>query len=233
MSSSADPMLIALSLQPTSSTGLYNNFIALFMEDENKDKKEFLFILDAVNKNASFNIFSHDFSTATLGNKMENRNIVSKPGASDTLSYLQYLNGVYTKITMPGLESLKNDPAFKNIAVNKAKLTVPVYFDGVLYKPSTVPSQLVLRYKTKDGSKYVVPDYNIDMYHSFFDGRIDSTANLYKFNIAAFVQSYLDPKNESILPELEIYQGTGTKNVILKANSSKTPVKLEFTYSRF
>ena len=47
-------------------------------------------------------------------------------GYRDTLSYLQSLNGVYTKIILPGLEKMKNDPSFGKIAVNKARLTVPV-----------------------------------------------------------------------------------------------------------
>jgi hypothetical protein len=199
------------------------------MHNEVDVQKDFLFVLDAINKNASFNRFSHNFNTASAGEKIEHIN----DGYRDTLSYLQYLNGVYTKITLSGLESLKNDPAFDNIAVNKARLTVPVYFDGNLYKASTVPSNLRLRYKTKSGYKYDVPDYNIDQYHIFFDGTIDTTANLYKFNIAAFVQGYLEDATGVIKPELELFQGAGTRNVILKANNSKTPVKFELTYTKF
>jgi hypothetical protein len=126
---------------------------------------------------------------------------------------------------------MKSDSAFKNIAVNKARLTVPVYFDGDLYTASTAPLNLFLRYKTKSGSKYVVPDYTINA--TFFDGSLDSTANVYKFNIPAFVQTYLRNKSDTIKPELEVFQALGTKNVILKANKNKTPVKFEFTYTKF
>ena len=69
--------------------------------------------------------------------------------------------------------------------------------------------------------------------HSFFDGTLDSTANQYKFNISSFVQGYFKDNVNGILPELEIFQGTGTRNVILRANNSKTPVKFEFTYTKF
>jgi len=230
MSSGSDPMLVALSLQQLSSSNSYNNYFALYMHDEDDVLKIFYFILDAKNRNASFNRFSHDFNTASPEKKIEHINDVRY---RDTLSYLQYLNGVYTKITFPGLESLKNDPSFENIAVNKARLTVPVYLDGDLYKASTIPSRLRLRYKSKSGVKYDVPDYNIDDIHSFFDGNIDTTANLYNFNIAAFVQIYLDDATGDIKPELEIFQTTGTKNAIFRANNSKTPVKSEFTYTKF
>ncbi|MCX6326102.1 MAG: DUF4270 family protein [Bacteroidia bacterium] len=231
ISSSSDPLLVTLSLQPPSTMGAYNNYFVLYMLSGAK----FYFILDAVNTNASFNLFSHKFNTAMPGKKIEHIDSLFNDvdGYRDTLSYLQCLNGVYTKIVFPGLDSLKNNLSLKNIAVNKARLKVPVYFDGDLYRASTVESQLYLRYKTLSGSKYVVPDYNLDQYHVFFDGKLDSTANLYKFNIAAFVQGYLDDASGNVKPELEIFQGTGTRNVILKANSSKTPVKFEFTYTEF
>jgi hypothetical protein len=228
MTSISDPLLVSLSLV-ADGTGYYNNYFVLYMHDEVDNPKEYRFILDAKNTNASFNRFSHNFSTASPGKKIEHIN----DDYRDTLSYLQYLNGVYTKITLPGLETLKNNPTFDNIAVNKARLIVPVYFDGDLYKASTVPSQLLLRYKTKSGSKYVVPDYYIDKYHSFFDGTIDTTANLYNFNLAAFVQVYLEDATGVIKPELELFQGSGTRNVILKANNIKTPVKFQFTYTKF
>ena len=135
------------------------NFIVLYMHDDAAVQSTYYFILDAVNRNAAFTLFNHNFNAASPDKRIKHIN----DGFRDTLSYLQYLNGVYTKISLPGLEILKNDASFlKNFAVNKARLLVPVYFDGVLYKASTAPSSLVLRYKTKDGSKYIVPDYSID-----------------------------------------------------------------------
>ncbi len=228
MNEGSERMLTSLSLV-TDATGFYNNYFVLYMHNDTGVSSQFFFVLDATNPNASFNKFSHDFNTALPGKKIEHINDFYR----DTLSYLQYLNGVYTRVVLPGLAGLKNDPDLKHIAVNKARLTVPVYFDGDLYKPSTVPAQLYLRYRTKSGDKYIVPDYNIDQYHAFFDGTLDSTANNYKFNLAAYVQSYLKDSSGEIEPELELFQGTGTRNLILKANNSKTPVKFDFVYTEF
>jgi len=229
MNPGPDPLLLSLSLAQPTSIGAYNNVMVLYMHNEAGTPTQFWFILDPMNRNASFNKFSHDFSTASPEKKIVHIN----DGFLDTLSYLQYLNGVYTRIAIPGLESLKSDPDFSNIAVNKARLYLPVYFDGSQFKPSTVPPQLYLRYRTKNGSKYVVPDYNIDQYHDFFDGKIDSTNSVYKFNLATFVQGYFDDATDEILPEVELFQVSSTRNVIFKANSSKTPVKFEFTYTKF
>ena len=231
MYSSADPLLVSLSVAPPSALGAYNNYIVLFMTDETGAAKQFFFILDAINKNVSFNRFSHDFNSASPAKKIQHIN----DGFRDTLSYLQSLNGVYTRLALPGLESLKNNPAFDKIAVNKARLTFHVYLDGNIYKPSTVPPMLILRYRTTSGAKYVVPDYSIDAtYRSFYDGKIDTTAAaVYRFNIPAFVQGYLNDATGEVKPELEIFQPSGIKNVILKTNKSKSPVKFEFTYTKF
>jgi hypothetical protein len=82
-----------------------------------------------------------------------------------------------------------------------------------------------------------VPDFSlassVDLAHSFFDGKLDSVAKVYNFNIPSFVQSYLEDATNNVEPELDIYQVSGTKNVILEANKSKTPVKFEFTYTKF
>jgi hypothetical protein len=231
MSSISDPTLVSVSLAAPTAESSYTCYFVIFLKNKDGLKKELLLIMDAVNRNAAFNKYTHYFNEATL----DNMDLRLNNGHNDSLSYLQYLDGVYTKISLPGLKSLKNDPLFNNnIAINKARLTVPVHYDGDLYKASTAPTQLLLRYKTKSGSKYNVPDYYLDQNRAFFSGKLDTVANLYTFNIPAFVQKYL---NDTVIndfePELELYQSSGTRNAILKANSSKTPVKFNFTYTKF
>ena len=48
----------------------------------------------------------------------------------DTLTYIQYLNGVYTKIVFPGLDSLKKVFASGHVSINKARIIIPVTYDG-------------------------------------------------------------------------------------------------------
>jgi Domain of unknown function (DUF4270) len=233
-STNTDPYLLSLSLTFNSSN--YNNYFILYIHDSIGTAKQYSLILDAKNTNASFNTFNHDFSTATTGDKMAHLNTTFK----DTLSYLQSLDGVYTKLVLPGLKKIKTDNSFGKIAINRARLVVPVHFKATVLSPYItpyVPSQLFLRYRSKTGIRYTVPDYSlgssVDISHSFFDGKLDSVAYVYNFNIPAFVQDYLEDATGNIEPELDIYQGAGTKNVILNANKNKIPVKFEFTYTKF
>lgn len=228
MEPDADPLLLSLSVAPNSS-GYYSNYFVMFIHDADGIPKQYYLILDAVNLNASFNKFNFNFSTATAPLRIRHIN----DGYLDTLSYVQSMNGAFTKISLPGLADLKSDSYFNNIAVNRAKLIVPVYFDGIKYIASTVPSPIYIRYQTTEGNKYLVPDFNLDSYHSFYDGTLDSLNTVYNFNLAEFVQRYFNDTADTIKPELELFLGGGTKNVLLKANSSKTPVKFEFTYTKF
>jgi hypothetical protein len=233
MDPSPSPLIVSLSLVYNLST-VYNFFV-LYGHDANGLSKQYGFNLDAISNNAAYNRYSHDYSTATLGDKMEHRNTTYR----DTLSYLQSLNGVYTKLSLPGLEKLKNDASFGNIAVNRARLSVPLKFTKTSsnYYKNSVPLSLRLRYKVKNGTRYDVPDYamggSLDPSHHFFDGTLDSVANVYNFNIPSFVQSYLKDATDNVKPEVEIFQNSGILNVVFGANNNKTPVKFEFAYTKF
>jgi hypothetical protein len=239
MDPSPDPLLVSLYLEPpvintTHATSL--NALAIYTHDGSGTKNEIDFLLDASSRNAAFNKFVNYYSTAEADKRINHIN----DGYKDTLSYQQSLNGVYTKVALPGLKRVKSDIGSGKIAVNKARLTVPVKFKKTStdqYYSKLLPMVLGLRYKTETGDKSVVPDYNMagsaDAYHYFFDGSLDTVNMVYKFNIPAFIQSYLDDATNTLEPAVEIYQGAGTNNVILKGNQNKPTVKFEFTYTKF
>jgi hypothetical protein len=106
------------------------------------------------------------------------------------------------------------------------------------YISNELPYQLVLRYKNTSGTKSTVPDYvlastGLDPTHLFFDGKLDTVNKVYRFNIPQFVQSYIDGTSDIANAELEIYQGSEIKNVVFKVNGNSTPVKFEFSYTKF
>ncbi|HBH83087.1 MAG TPA: hypothetical protein DDY34_04675 [Bacteroidales bacterium] len=231
--SETDPLLLGLNITLATSLGDYTDYIILYMHDREDVtvKYTYRFILDPLKENASFSRIEHDFTTAGPDKGIED--ILNKP-VLDTLSYLQGLNGVYTKLIFPGLDSIKNDPSRGRIAVNKASLFIPVHYDGDAYTPSTVPEGLLLRYVNSSGVKDLLPDYYIDQSHAYFGGSLDTAFNRYKFNISNFIQQYLDDTKGVLKPEIEVFQrSSDTRNVILKANDSKTPVKFELIYTLF
>ena len=234
MEPSPDPVLVSLYLEPpnvnNSEHSGSQSALVLYYRDSTDVSRQFELLLDAKIRNAAYSRFSHDYLTADPDKRIKHIN----DGYRDTLSYLQSLNGVYTKIVLPGLSKIKNDASFDKIAVNRAKLIVPVVFDGNQFTGTTVPPRLVLKYQTAEGSSFVVPDWNIEStYQTFYDGTVDTTARVYNFNIPAFVQAYLSDETNNVEPELSIYEEGGINNVILKTDKNKTPIKFEFTYTKF
>jgi hypothetical protein len=232
-SSTTDPLLLGLNVASAASLGDYSDYIIIYMHDREDvaAKYSFRFLLDPLKENASFSRLEHDFTTASPDKRIDD--LINKP-VLDTLSYLQGLYGVYTKLVFPGLETIKNDPSKGKIAVNKASLFVPVHYDGVNYTAAKIPESLLLRYVNSTGVKEVIPDYYIDQGHEYFGGGLDTTFNRYKFNISNFIQEYFNDKEGLLKPEIEMIQtSSDLRNAILKANDSKTPVKLELVYTRF
>lgn len=235
--STGSPLIAAVSLRNTNNSNgyliydrYYSNFFVIYLHDAAGNKKSYYLILDAVNRNAAFSLYDHDFSTAEPDKQIQHYN---DPSYQDSLTYLQSLYGVYTRITLPGLKKLKDSGSFQDVAVNKARLTVPFYTDNDLYKKANAPKFLYIRYRTTRGIKPLVPDFNLDESHSFYDGLADTTKLVYNFNLATFVQEYLDDTTGDILPELELLQVSGIRNLILKSNKSNTPIEFDLTYTRF
>jgi hypothetical protein len=189
-------------------------------------------LLDAVSTNASFNLFLHDPSTAQPGKIIEH---VNDTTYLDTMTYAQQFNGLYTRLVLSNLDSIKTAFRGKKFSVNKARLKIPVFYDDETFKRSTIPSSVYLSYLTKSGSRFYVPETGT----SFFNGTPDTTAtsqnnDVYIMNIATFVQSYLEDNTGKFLPVLELFLlPSAGHNVILKANNSYKPVKFEFTYTEF
>ena len=219
---SPEPFLMALDFKS-------GNFdIRVYYHNANQKNLLYDFIINA--NSIRYNRYSHDFTTAPPETRIKHVN----DGIKDTLSYLQAFNGVFPRIKIPGLATYR-DSLIRNslpVSVNRAKMTISVYLDSNNYKTATVPSQIYLRYTTADSAKYIVSDYLVSS--SFFDGKFNSTTKTFTFNIASFVQQYLKPNSNIPKPEVEMYYPDGEfRNAILKSNDSTTPVKFEFTYTRY
>ncbi len=228
ITSPEDPVFVSLSVDPPGTYETYMNYFIIFLHDDAGSPKEYYLILDAFSRNAAFNIFKHDYSTAQPDKKIRHIN----DGYADTLSYAQIMNGLHTRLMIPGIKDIKDNPEMRNISVNRARIILPVHYDGSLYKPSTLPGQLYLRYLTTTGKKFIVPDWSISS--SFYDGSPDTVNNVYNINIATWMQNYLENNSDTLTTNFELFLvPSSANNVILKANNSHTPVKFEFTYTTF
>ena len=227
--SASDPFLLGFDFNYDSSVGYYQNYFEIHLRDleSPKDVTSFLLLLDSKKENARFTTIKHDFSGTALAN------VAAQP-VTDSLSYVQGVYGAYTTISIPGLETIKNDPERTRTAINKARLIVPL--DTIYTKKNVASQNLLMRYVNKSGDKEIVPDYSVvdDYGQSYFSGVLDTAKCEYHFNISNFVQNYFKDTQNILKPEVEIFlPASSVPNAILKTNDSKTPPKFELTLTDY
>ena len=175
----------------------------------------------ATDRAVNYNRFIHNHAAAAPDKQIKHINDM----VADTAVYLQSYDGVYPRLDFPSLEEYKGT---ERIAVNKARLYVPVHLDGVNYLEKNLPAQIYLRYRDSEGKHYALPDLIHDA--GFLDGTYYKEQDCYIFNIASFVQQYIEGKIE--YPSVEMfYPSTVDKNVIFKANGNTPKIRLEFAYT--
>ena len=203
---------------------LYSNSTAIvvYYTDALGESRFFEFLINE--RCLNYNRYLHDYEQAEPGKGIQ---YINEP-VKDTLAYVQPMEGVFTQMTIPGLEALRSLAG--NIAVNKARLYLPVYINTDDYTEDMVPDNILVRYDSA-GVKRLLPDYYIGSDGAFLDGSYSKISNLYELNISNFVQDYIegeivDPVVELFLPSL------GTRNLILKANrGDDEAVRFELTYT--
>ena len=216
MLDSPDPFLAAIEFTNS------DFFIRVYYSNYKTSGLTYDFIMNT--NSVRYNRYKHKFATATSAAKVD----TTRFGIKDTLVYLQSFSGVFPQIKMPGLTYIKNN--LLPISVNKARLTFSVFLDSTNFNTTNVPPLILMKYTKSDTVKYVVPDYQVSS--AFYDGAFNSTSKTYTFNLASFVQEYLEGRITD--PVVEMYYPEGEyKNVILRANKSHSPVKFDFTYTRF
>lgn len=200
--------------------------IIIFYTNTDENARNYQLLMNE--KVVRYNRYEHDFEMADAGKEIK---YINEP-VKDTLAYAQSKNGVYTRLVIPGLEQFRSEHfnSEKAVAVNKARLYIPVYLDQDDYTEDMVPDNLLVRYDSA-GIKRILTDYLLNP--AFLDGSYSKVANRYEVNIANFVQQYLE--GDIAEPEIEIFlPEQSSKNLIMKANrGADEGVRFELTYTYF
>lgn len=195
--------------------------ITIHFHDTSDTKYTYSFV--ATERAVNYNRLEHDFTTADPDKQIQHINDM----VTDTAVYLQKMNGTFVRLDLPSLEAFKVNG---NIAVNEARLFVPVHLDGEEYIEANLPLRIYLRYRDNEGNLAPVPDLVHDA--AFLDGTYDKLKNYYIFNIPSFVQQYFEGEIDN--PSVEMYfPSTLEKNAIFQANSNDTTIRFEFAYTLF
>lgn len=193
--------------------------IVVYYHDASNAKFSYYFW--ATERAVNYNRFLHDFSTADPDKMLRHVNDM----VADTAVFQQSYNGVFARLDLPSLKSFRD---VQNIAVNRARLYVPVHLDGNSYTEKKLPIRIYLRYRDSENKVYAIPDLTHDV--TFMDGTYYLDKDYYIFNIASFVQQYLEGKIEN--PSVEMfYPASVTQNAIFKANGNNPTIRFDFAYT--
>jgi hypothetical protein len=224
---SGNPIFASLSVSKPGSSSQIANYFSIYIEDDHGDQQCFNILLDPKNyTKAAFNLYEHIYSSGTISHINDNN--------LDSLTYAQNMNGVYIRMEIPGMAAMKNNPLYKNIGINKARLILPYVIGNGSFTNTTIPPTIYVRYVSPKGIRNLVGDY-IVAGSAFYDGTADTNNLVYNVNIATYLQSYIEDTVDSLSPELELFVlPTSTYNLVLRSNNNlKTSTKFELTYSKF
>ncbi len=208
---------------------LYFNLLSAYSRIElhyHNDEADSLYYELIVNEDcARFNHFDHgNYQYASPA--FRRQVVFGDTTLGDQVLYLQSTGGVRTKLQFPTLKSWAKN---KKIAINEAKLILPVLEDDPVYAP---PSNLAAIKIDGDGTLSNLPDYGTlgDVYYG---GAYDETTNQYYFRLTQHVQNILKPDYKDYGIYLKASRAAIRANrVLLSGPKSPTrPMKLRIIYS--
>jgi hypothetical protein len=202
-------------------TGSSTSGIQVYYNSPTSTNGTFSFVLS--DKIAKYKRIVHDHSTAEPDKRANHINDL----VLDTLAYQQSYFGLYTRLEIPGLAQFRDMlPA----SVNKARLTIPVLTNATELTDASVPQILLMRYTDVDGRKVAIPDMYLG--ESYYGGYYVADNDKYIFNLAAFVQEYLEGRISE--PVVEIYMPTNlARDAIFTVNGATLKPRLELSLTKF
>ncbi len=193
--------------------------LTVFYRDDTITKKSYSFLINSESK--KFNHFEHNYTNTEIDKQLNGLSHDS------TLTYVQAMGGLKTKIVIPNLKNLSKDG---KIIVNKAELVFNVSDVG---NNLAAIEKLALTGINAEGQAVFLIDYFEGA--DYFGGKYDETNRTYTFNISRHVQDLINNNTTDYGMYLVATSSSITANRSV-INSFKHPsknIKLNITYSKF
>ncbi len=198
--------------------------LTLYYKDGNNNPKTFDFVIDETDW---VNHYAHDYSGSSAAS------LLSGGQKSDSLTMIQGLLGLKTKIEVPYLKNLDN------ILVNKAELTLTVA-DDPTPDSDEFPAPVALRPQrvgTNNENLNIQDNFDPDyLGGNIFSGTnsLGNNVNRYKFNLARYFQRAINGKvkNRGIFLITRDFNAIADRVILNGANNSANGAKLKLTYTK-
>lgn len=193
--------------------------LTVFYSNDTGPEKSYSFIINSESK--KFNHFEHNYTGAEIDKQL---NSISH---DSTLTYVQSMGGVKTKLMIPNLKTLSSEG---KIIVNKAEIIFPVSDIG--NNLPTIPTLALTGINSNNE-----PTFLIDYFENaaYFGGTYNSTTKTYTFNIARHIQDLIN-NNTTDYGMYLIATGSSVqanRSILNSFKHSSNKIKLNITYSKF
>ncbi len=193
-------------------------YMAIYYHNDLSDQLMYPFYINGYC--ARVGMYRHDYGEAPPATAIRYLN----QEKSDTVCYMQGLGGVYTKITIPGLDRYKDS----SVVLNNVRLEIP-YYEDLLGMAMEKPAILALRVKVRDSLFADVIDRQAP---EFYDGQYDEEAKAYFINFTQQVQNYIQGKEDYrdyyIVADKPSF---GMDRLIMNAWHNSRPMRLILIYT--
>jgi hypothetical protein len=193
--------------------------LTVFYRNDLGTEKSYSFFINSESK--KFNHFEHNYSNTEIEKQLNGLSHDS------TLTYVQSMGGVKTKLLIP---NLKNLSAEGKIIINKAEIIFNVSDFGSDF--AAIPTLALTGISATGQSTFLVDFFEGSDY---FGGEYNKTTKTYTFNIARHVQDLIN-NNKTDYGMYLIATGSSVSANRSVINSFKHPsnkIKLNITYSKF
>lgn len=172
---------------------------------------------------AKVNLFRHDYSSTVFYPKLNQTSI------QDSVVYVQSMGGLAAKFLFPQLETWRDSVP---VAINKARLVLPIELLDLTASEYSRPSRLILLTRDDEGAFQVIPDYSAGS--NYFGGTFNPDLQAYVFNITSQTQKFIQGSIEDMDLYLLVNDLATTPNrLVLTSGNHSNPMRLEITYQRF
>ncbi|MBE9469533.1 MAG: DUF4270 domain-containing protein [Bacteroidetes bacterium] len=201
-----------------------STFIKLYYSEPNDTvSKTFDFIVSFDNR---YNLFTHDYSNSAINN-------IGNTTYTDSVIYIQPMNGLKGEITIPDLSALVNQYP---ILINKAELILETG-DSLITKSNiySIPSNIGIKGVDDEGESILLPDYiknsSKGLYYSTQNYNYNTKS--YNFIITQYLQNLVSEGKTNCSFNISIPNSNcSTNRVVLKNSSQKKEIKLLITYTK-
>lgn len=194
--------------------------VTLFYHNDAGSEKSYSFIINSESK--KYNRFTHNYTNTDVEKHL------SGVGFDSTVTYVQAMGGLKTKLTIPDIKDLGKDG---KIIINKAELVLSIN-DGSTSSLKAIPTLSLTGINSSGEATFLIDFFEGSTY---FGGTYDETNKTYTFNIARHLQDIINNNTEDYGLYLVASGSSVTVNRSI-INSFKHPsnkIKLNITYSKY